>query len=139
MNVFVDTNILLEVILARQQVSDCSQILQAGVNNEVKLFASPLSFANMAYILHRSKIERRQIYHIERTLENIITVLQMDGAQLRMALAQEVKDFEDMMQYQCALAGNCDCILTINTVDFKEFSTLPIYEPKELLNILNEL
>lgn len=136
-NVFLDTNILLEVILDRNEKVSCQQILQAGIDGEINLFASYLTFANMAYILERSKIPHEQIYQIERTLESCIDVLPMDRWQLRAALRHEVKDFEDMLQYQSALAGGCDCIVTINSKDFMEFSSLPIYSPDDLLNLLD--
>lgn len=62
----------------------------------------------------------------------------MDGIQLRAALRHEVKDFEDMLQYQSAIAGQCDCIVTINVDDFSEFSNIPIYSPDNLLDLLDE-
>ena len=137
MNVFLDTNILLEIVLARKEQADCQQILQAGIDEEINISASFLTFANMAYILQRNKIPRTQVYQIMRTMESKITVLPMDDNQLRMALRHEVKDFEDMLQYQNAIAGQCDCIVTINTGDFSEFSNLPIYSPAELLDLLD--
>lgn len=137
MNVFLDTNILLEVVLCRKKKAVCQQILQAGMDGEVSLFASYLSFANMAYILQRNKVPREQIYQVERMLESRMEVLPMDRSQLRAALRHEVKDFEDMLQYQSALTGGCDCIVTINTDDFTEFSSLPIYSPDDLLDLLD--
>lgn len=139
MKVFLDTNILLEVILARKEQSACQQILQAGENGEISLYASYLTFANMAYVLQRNKVPRDKVYQIERLMESRITVLAMDGSQLRTALRHEVKDFEDMLQYQSALAGNCDCIATINMSDFAEFSSLPVYSPSSLLDLLDQL
>ena len=136
--VFLDTNILLEVILGRQQKIACEQILQAGISKEIDLYAAFLSFANMAYVL-KKKMKRDDIYRAERFLNSIINVLPMDREQLTVALAQEVKEFEDMLQYQCANNGGCDCIVTINKTDFMEFSTIPIYTPCELLNIIEKL
>ena len=78
MNVFLDTNILLEVVLCRKKKAVCQQILQAGMDGEVSLFASYLSFANMAYILQRNKVPREQIYQVERMLESRMEVLPMD-------------------------------------------------------------
>ena len=138
LNVFLDTNILLEIILARKEQAACQQILQAGWNGEINLSASYHTFANMAYIMQRNKIPQTKIYQVERMMENRMTVLAMDGSQLRTALRHEVKDFEDMLQYQSAVAGQCDCIVTINANDFAEFSNLPIYSPDELLDILDE-
>lgn len=62
----------------------------------------------------------------------------MDRNQLRSALRHEVKDFEDMLQYQCAIDGHCDCIVTINISDFLEFSSLPILSPDGLLCQLDD-
>ena len=137
-NVFLDTNVLLEILCNRRYYKTCEQILMRGKNGYINLFASFLTFANMAYVLQREKINREDIYKAERMMEAMMTVLPMDGDQLRAALRNEVKDFEDMLQYQSALAGHCDCIVTINTNDFVEFSSLPVYSPEGLLDLLDE-
>ena len=82
-------------------------------------------------------MNRGDIYKVERMMEAMMTVLPMDGDQLRAALRNEVKDFEDMLQYQSAVAGQCDCVVTINVDDFKEFSALPVYSPDDLLDLLD--
>ena len=137
-NVFLDTNILLEIILQRSNKDICSRILKYGQDGDVCLYASHLTFANIAYVMHRYSVSRSDIYKAERFLESIITVLSMTGNQLRMALQQEVKDFEDMLQYQCAIDGHCDCIVTINVKDFLEFANIPILTPQEFLDKLEE-
>lgn len=134
--VFLDTNILLEIILKRNYKESCQQILQAGMVNDVELCVSVLSFANMTYVLQKAKVPRNDIYSIERDLESIVTVLPMDRWQLHEALRQETKDFEDMLQYQCALSGQCDVIVTINIVDYRLFSTVPLYMPNDFLAYL---
>lgn len=137
-NVFLDTNILLEIILNRKQKLSCQRILQAGIEGDIVLFASYLTFANMAYVLHKEKVPRQEIYAILRDLETILKVLPMDGRQLHTALIQEVTDFEDMLQYRCAKDGECESIVTINTSHFKSFSELPIYTPDQIIEILNK-
>ena len=42
-----------------------------------------------------------------------ITVLPCDALLLDAALKRHVKDYEDMLQYQCALAAGCDVIVTV--------------------------
>lgn len=139
MKVFLDTNILLETVFNRQYKFACDQILLHGQKGDIDLFASYLTFANMAYIMRRNKVAREQIYMVERMMESQMRVLPMDGGQLRRALRHEVKDFEDMLQYQSAIAGKCDCIVTINTDDFMEFSSLPVYMPDNLLDLLDDM
>ena len=137
-NVFLDTNILLEIILQRGQKSLCEQILKYGQDGDVNLYASHLTFANMAYVMHRYSVSRADIYKAERFVDSIITVLPMTRGQLRRALQQEVKDFEDMLQYQCAIDGNCDCIVTINTDDFLEFATIPVLTPQDFFDQIDD-
>ncbi len=127
--VFLDTNILVDYTLGREFGDDAEQLLQRGHDGEVSLMASYLTFANMAYIL-RTKVD---IYALLENLSNFITVLPMDNEQLQNALGQRVHDFEDMLQYQCAKAGECDVIITNNKHDFAEFSELPIMTAAEFL------
>jgi len=130
--VFIDTNILIDYILEREYGQDAKQLLQRGFDGEVKLFASYLTFANMAYILGK-KID---IYELFGDLNQFITVLPMDEDQFQAALKQPVSDFEDMLQYQCAMASNCDIIITNNKKDFESYSVLPISTAADFMKSL---
>jgi predicted nucleic acid-binding protein len=68
-------------------------------------------------------------------LEKQIEVLPMDRDQLRKAIDSPSKDFEDMLQYQCALAGNCDVILTRDAKGFSEYSLIPLMSADEFINL----
>ena len=57
----------------------------------------------------------------------------MGASQIYAALAKEVKDYEDMLQCQCALAAGCDVIVTNNTKDYQEFCTLPFMTSRDFL------
>ncbi len=130
--VFLDTNILIDYILARAGGDDAKQLLMRGRDGEVSLYASFLTFANMAYILHG----KADIYEMFAMLTGFITVLPMDSDQLQAALSQRVKDFEDMLQYQCAKVAGCDTIITGNKRHFTEFSDLPLMTANEFLTEL---
>ena len=130
--VFLDTNILIDYILARAGGDDAKQLLMRGRDGEVSLYASFLTFANMAYILHG----KADIYEMFAMLTDFITVLPMDSDQLQAALSQRVKDFEDMLQYQCAKVAGCDTIITGNKRHFTEFCDLPLMTANEFLTEL---
>ena len=74
----------------------------------VELYASFLTFANIAYILNG----KADIYELFAMLTSIITVLPMDNEQLQKALAQRARNFGDILQYQCAKAANCEYIIS---------------------------
>ena len=62
------------------------------------------------------------------------TNILMDAIEYREAMAfGPVKDFEDMMQYQCAKAAGCDVIVTNNKRDFHAFCELPFLTSEEFL------
>jgi predicted nucleic acid-binding protein len=129
-NVFLDTNILIDYVLNRPGGNDAEQLLMHGRKGDVSLSASLLTIANMAYIL-KGKID---IYGFFTMLTGFVNVLPMDGRQLQAALGKQVRDFEDMLQFQCAKAGGCDIIITNNKRDFAEFSDLPIMTADEFLS-----
>ena len=131
--VFLDTNILIDYIQARAGGDNAKQLLMRGRNGEVSLYASFLTFANMAYILN-GKVD---VYELFAMLTGFITVLPMDSEQLQSALNQRVKDFEDMLQYQCAKVAGCDIIITGNKRHFTEFSDLPLMTANEFLTELD--
>ena len=130
--VFLDTNILIDYVLNRQGGDDAKQLLTRGKNKEINLCASLLTFANMAYILKG----KADVYGLFAMLTQFVDVLPMDGQQLQAALGQQVRDFEDMLQYQCAKIANCEVIITNNKRDFEDFSVLPIMTADEFLSQL---
>lgn len=106
-------------------------IIELGKVGVIQLFASYLSYADMGYILrHRHQDER---YRLIRNSRKIATVLPCDATQLDNTLSNPVKDYEDMLQYQCALAAGCEVIITNNKRDFFEFSKIPLMSAEEFL------
>lgn len=49
------------------------------------------------------------------------------------AIAKPARDFENMLQYQCAKAAGCDVIVTNNKKDFQQFCDLPLLTSEEFL------
>ena len=131
MKVFLDTNILIDYVDHREKRVYAGLILSMADEGLITLFASYLSYANMGYILRKRTQEER--YRLIREARAIATVLPCDTEQLDAALAHPAKDYEDMLQYQCALAAGCDVVVTNNKKDFHEFCKLPFLTSEEFL------
>lgn len=131
---FLDTNILLDAALQRDRSAYARQLLQWCDDGLIWLCASSLTYANIAYILRNHPKE--EMYQCLRMLREGIEVISLDSNCLDAALAQIVGDFEDMLQYQCALAADCDAVITNNIKDFREFAQIPVYGSAEIVNIL---
>lgn len=132
--VFLDTNILIDYTLGRERGDDAEQLLQYGKNGNVQLSASYLTFANMAYILKG----KADVYELFSDLCAFISVLPNDDAQLLAAMGQRVRDFEDMLQYQCAEAAGCDVIVTNNGKDFADFCKIPVLSAADFLETIDK-
>ena len=127
----MDTNILVDFITGREGVEQASEILQMCDEGKVELYASVLTMINTAYVAHKGRTKHK-LYEELSALSHIIHVLPMDENQWQSALRQEARDLEDALQYQCAQAAGCDCIVTRNQRDFG-FAKVAVYTPQQFL------
>ena len=131
--VFLDTNILMDAIECREHGEEANAILDLARAKIIDVSAATISFATMSYLLRKHKKE--DIHQMFLFLSNIVEILPVDATQFGDALQfGPVSDFEDMMQYQCAKAANCDVIITNNSDDFAEFCDMPCITAAEFLD-----
>jgi predicted nucleic acid-binding protein len=131
MKVFFDTNVLLDIILERGDISSSAKSISYSETRGYKLSISVLSIANMAYILRhvmKGSAFEAQIEDIKATM----AIEPMNEDTITAAISLHASDFEDALQYTCAIQADCDIIITNNKKDFK-FSQLPILSPKEFV------
>ena len=67
----------------------------------------------------------------------ICDVATVDESVITTAVQHPFCDFEDAIQYHTAMAGNADCIVTRNKIDFAK-AEIPVMEPQEFLDMLAE-
>lgn len=134
--IFLDTNILIDYIDNRAGADDAEQIFACGFSGEVLLFASSLTFANMAYIIKGRTLEEK--YDALRQMAGVVEILDLGKQEVMAAIAQPVKDFEDMLQYQCAKAAGCDYIVT-NDRRHYDSSDIPHLSSADFVEQLDEL
>ena len=91
-----------------------------------------MTFATFAYVVKKNNT-RDEVYYALDEVEKRIMALTMDRKQLRQAINHPCRDFEDMLQYQCALAAGCDVVVTNNKKDFHEFCRIPLLTSEEFL------
>lgn len=134
--IFLDTNILIDYIDNRAGADHAEQIFACGFSGEVLLYASSLTFANMAYIIKGKTLEEK--YDALRLMAGIVEILPLGKQEVVSAISQPVKDFEDMLQYQCAKAAGCNYIVT-NDRRHYEFSDIPHFSSATFVEQLEEL
>ncbi|WP_291720064.1 type II toxin-antitoxin system VapC family toxin [Bernardetia sp.] len=139
MNIFIDTNILIDVIGKREDFFENAQkILKLGEEGTINLFISPLSLVNSLYILKRTyKIDEERVKTILKQITTFIKVTDMTGKNVDDALNSNFKDFEDALQNFSAENNTIiSVIITRNPQDFSS-SSLLVQTPKEFLDTNN--
>jgi len=122
--VFVDTDICIDLLSKRQPFNKAAELLfSLADTGKIKLCVSSLSFSNIDYVLlsQYSSTHSRQIIAKFKTL---VQVLAVDSITIDFAIASDFKDFEDAIQYACALEHNLTIIITRNLKDYKKASII---------------
>lgn len=130
--IFVDTNIVLDLLERREQFfQEAQQLFTLADKNEVKLYVSALTIANVHFLLFKHlKMEARKVLAKFKVL---VEVLPTTDKILDLALTSNLKDFEDAIQYFTAIDHDMDILITRNKKDFKNLN-LPILTAKEFIN-----
>jgi predicted nucleic acid-binding protein len=136
MKFFIDTNVLLDMLLHREDWESAARIMSlSDLSSGIVLSVSVLTMANVAYIA-RHRFHGKALYDCLEKASESLKVEPMDGDTLKQAISLRANDFEDALQYVCALDSKCDIIVTRNKKDFR-FSKLRVLSPDELITELN--
>ena len=135
MKVFLDTNILLDIIEARQEfLLASSNVFDLGIKGEIEMFATPLTFANCVYTA-RKNVGYENAIHGLKALKAYVKTTPMNDEQVTDALCSGMPDFEDMLQYKAAEASNCDVIITRDKKRHFPQDGIPVLSPDTFLNV----
>ncbi len=134
MRVFLDTNIILDIIEGRQQfLVASSNVFDLGIRGEIALFATPLTFANCVYVAKKNVGYEKAIEGV-KLLKRFITIATMDDDQVARALSSDMPDFEDMLQYEAAAVAACDVIVTRDKNRHFPSKGIPVLSPELFLD-----
>jgi predicted nucleic acid-binding protein len=117
--VFIDSDIILDLIQERENYSDALRLFTLIEENKVHGYASPLIFANLFYILRKQESNKFALQVLMR-LKALLHVLTINEKIIELALSSGFKDFEDAIQYYSALEENLEYLITRNKEDYKK-------------------
>jgi len=133
MVILIDTNIILDYLVARQPfVGNAKNVLRLCFRQECKGYITAHSVTNIFYILRKNfSVSKRKKMLIE--LCEFIEVAGIQKKQVIDALVNEdFHDLEDRLQVECARMVNADYIVTRNITDFSASPILAIL-PEDFL------
>jgi predicted nucleic acid-binding protein len=130
--IFVDTNVLLDVLLARRPfVQHAQRLWSLAEQGKIQGVVSAASFLNVYYIVRRLA-SRPQAQRAVRGMRTIFQIMPVDREVIDQAIELPSADFEDAVQQSCAIRAGAICIVTRDERHFAR-SVIPAIAPDAFL------
>lgn len=135
LKVFVDTDVCIDLLSGRKPFNAAAEILfSLADTRKLKIYVSSLSFSNIDYVL-RSQYSTNHSRQIVGKFKTLVQVLPVDSKTIDLALVSDFNDFEDAIQYSCAMEHNLTTLITRNIKDYKK-ATINILTPEAFLSLI---
>lgn len=130
---FLDTNVVLDLLGEREPFYDAiAKIVSLSDKGKIQLTVSALTYSTIFYIL--SRFEDKEIVKEKiRKFKIVAQTSDLTDKIIDKGLASKFKDFEDALQYYCALKSGCSILITRNGKDFK-LADIPVFSPDEYIS-----
>lgn len=127
---FLDTNFIIDYFVRQDSNEYAEKLLFLGKKKGISFYISFLTVANFAYIMR--KMPKQNLLSLIERICDSFNVISNTKVQINRTILLTAPDFEDALQYETALDGNCDCIITRNQKDFT-FSKIPVLSAVDFL------
>ena len=137
-NLFIDTDIVLDIVLEREEFfENSSNIFKLYEDGEVLLFTSPTIILNAQYTGQRL-IAKEKCRSTINYLLNYFIILEANLNIIRRAYQSKFADIEDAVQYYTATQDDkINYFITRNIKDFRAGgSHLPVITPSQYLKLI---
>ena len=134
--ILVDANVLMDVLARREPHFTASAAVWAAVEKRgVEGWASADSFTTLYYLL-RKRSGSAMAHRCLQLVSEVFKIVPVDAALLEKALHSPLDDFEDAVQYECALRVKAATIITRDMYHFQNTS-IPAMTPAEFVAKFN--
>ena len=133
MRVIVDTNVVLDVLLARKPfVRTAVQLFELIERGQVEGMLCATSVTTLDYLLTQS-LSRAESRETLRRLLRLFEIAPVTRAVIEEALQSRMTDFEDAVVEQAGRLAGAEAVITRDTRDFRQ-SVIKALAPDELLS-----
>ena len=134
MKLFVDTNVLLDILAQREPFYAASARIGSLVESgKVEGFVSSISFNNIYYVI-RKTAGKRNADKALRFLRDVFVPVAPDALILNQAIDSTMDDFEDAIQFHSAIRAGANCLITRDPGHFGHAKvTVAVLTPEEFL------
>jgi len=132
MTVMIDTNIILDYFLKRQNAESARDCIEYLIISKSKMWLTSNVITDIYFITHRETKNEPFAREVIAKLLNAFQISNVDKNDCVTALKLPMKDYEDAVLSVCAKKSKADCIVTQNVNDFKN-SVVPAFTPDDYL------
>jgi predicted nucleic acid-binding protein len=136
-DIFIDTDIIIDFLIDRKPHSREAAIIFTLIEQKkLRGYVSFLTFSNLYYVLRKVESHNKVISKLD-SISKMLTILKVDQQIIKDSIASGFSDFEDSIQYNCALNyKKIDVLITRNTKDYKN-SEMPVMTPADYLKTVS--
>ncbi len=134
--IFIDSDVVIDFFTDRTPFANpASEIFELNEQGRIKLYLSAASINNIYYIVRRFLGHKDTLKIIEELAE-MAEIVGTTKKEIIQALKNDFKDFEDSIQYSCALTiDGIEAILTRNVKDYTK-SKIAVFTPENYLKTI---
>lgn len=132
MKLFLDTNVVIDVLAAREPfVTDSRTVFSLCETGKAEGCISALTLCTISYVL-RKLVTPVTMRARLRDLRNVLTPIDLSVSLLDKAISSKLADFEDAVQFYTAVYSEADYIITRNVKHFPQ-ENIPVLTPTDFL------
>lgn len=131
--VFIDSDIILDFYVKREPHHEIAMRLFTHLKRtNTRCFTSAVVIANIYYMLAKIRNKKYALEKI-RKLRKFVSIAPLNESIIDAALLFPFKDFEDSIQFQCAMQNGIQTIITRNSKDYPK-DQLKVADPGQYLS-----
>lgn len=135
MKIFIDTNVVLDVLLKREPFFQNSfNVFKLAAERNISRIVGASSITDIYYLTRKKYSDSAKALALLFDLFDLVEIADTKASDIQSAVKLDFSDFEDSVAASTALRENADWIVTRNTKDFATSVVKPI-APTDFLKL----
>lgn len=144
MKVLIDSNVILEVILQREEYEVANCLLETLFKDKHEMLLTSGSFYGMMYTVDKylrkemNQVNPGRTDTVRSIMAKVLSIMGVAGhdkeSLLRGIVDSKFTDLEDSCQHQAAVKPGCDCLISFNLKDYAGGDVIKAVTPQDFLN-----
>jgi predicted nucleic-acid-binding protein len=138
MTVLIDTNVILDVLLKREQFMwKSSNVLLLSEKKIIDGYVTASSITDIFYITNKTYNDKQKSMGLLKELLKTLNIVAVSGEEIYRAIELDWNDFEDAVQYTAGEQIHADYIITRDAGGYIN-SAIVAVNPSDFLDIIEK-